>query len=332
MGPGVCFGGRLSFVKTPSPFKDAILHIIRSYHVDIRGALFKTELKTAELTTTENDMPLLVIAPVSGPKVMELIPTYWSAANNKTHIRISSQTAYNTTLMRPRRNRIIINEGSVIPADKLGDHEKACTLAYGEFQKVIRNEKTLPQKTGIQKRIDEPPLENRLPGNVNDQNRYREALRGLIKPVNSPHAIPKELNVLSDLFRGYPGLLARVEKLRTLFGQGQQDERTNSILEMLAATVHLSNAHTSEIRMFHDPSLSHTYIRNIIEDRMKKFTEKNMDNIRFILQFFLEYLPESRDPLESASRKTAEFRDLVSRFLLEHGSLDYDRSKKGGNQ
>ncbi len=336
MEPGVCFGGRISFAGTPEDFKERIIGIMESCHADIRGALFKAELKQAETTPGKDGMPLLVIDPISGPKVTELIPTFWSEANNTTHIRITSQTAYNTTLMRPRRNRIVIAEGSVIPGSRLSDQEKACTLAYENFQNDdVRKGKTSVKKTKITQQAAEPPLESRLPGKDEDQTLYQDILSVLIKPMNLL-AIQPALDKLANLFNGFPnavpGLMARVEKLRGLSNADHQDERTNNVLELLAATVHLSKAQANQIRTFADPSLSHTYIRDVIEDRVKKYTEKNMDTIRFVLGFFLQFLPERNANEKTVARKMAEFRDLVSRFLLEHGNLAYDRFIKGGKQ
>jgi hypothetical protein len=135
---GALFCGRLRVGALREEFGRRARFILENLRPEINGAIFEARLEfetpqTRESPASMNGLPRLVTEPI------ELLPEILDGGG--THLMIGSLRSYNTTLRRPRRNRIAILPGSVLP-DSAGD------------------ERCLPWE-GFDAKVEVPPAEGR---------------------------------------------------------------------------------------------------------------------------------------------------------------------------
>lgn len=148
--PGTVFGGRVVLPELNDDLGRRAWHILKNVRPIIKGAIFKPLLEEAPAWQGETAVstPRLVVAPIplaglnNNGTEKDFDPTDLPAfrrlaglKNNGTEkdcITVTTLRRYNTTINRPRRNRIVIAPGSILCGDA-----RQGTISWPHFGKKI---------------------------------------------------------------------------------------------------------------------------------------------------------------------------------------------------
>lgn len=126
------FGGRISITGNNTLFiKNALLILCnKDIKPTINGSIFEKYIFESSMNgMSAMDNPFLVVSAINCDE------SVWQASKSShspVHITITTQQRYNVTLKRPRRNRVVVAPGSILPAAKNGK-----TIKWNGFSKEI---------------------------------------------------------------------------------------------------------------------------------------------------------------------------------------------------
>jgi hypothetical protein len=134
---GTVFGGRLHLHDPESNFGRQAGYIFRTIRPIINGALFQHSLAPwTPLPFGQENTPHLVIIPIPTGG----IPPGSPDAEHPAHVKLTNHRRYSSILKRPRRNRVVIAPGSILPYPVEG-----ATVAWQGFGKEITPPPTQPE-------------------------------------------------------------------------------------------------------------------------------------------------------------------------------------------
>lgn len=136
---GIIFGGLISLNKENPEFLKKAVFILNNMKPVINGTIFEWILTEISVDRSSEKIPYLVTQP---------LPFSKGLLNNTNQIILTTARRYNTTLRRPRRNRIVISQGSVI--NKMVDKN---LISWKGLGKEIKYEKPV-QKRPEGERVD----------------------------------------------------------------------------------------------------------------------------------------------------------------------------------
>jgi CRISPR/Cas system CSM-associated protein Csm3 (group 7 of RAMP superfamily) len=168
---GITFGGTIRFAAGDLDFHNKALKVLKCLRPSINGTLFEPTMDVSSLSATGKDIgPFVIIKPLpyaesffdlmDGSKYKVVKIGKKDAlkdavrAKGANHITLGTLRRYNTMLQRPRRNRVVIDVGSVLHSYS-GD---SC-LDWRDFGKTLKGTTTLPRTQAVQSEANSPSTE-----------------------------------------------------------------------------------------------------------------------------------------------------------------------------
>jgi len=115
---GTIYGGAITFESPDSAFAQKAKYIFLNARPLIKGTAFSPASSLSNISTTAASGPTLLIKPLSGSVMVDIVDRITEKGNHpavkEDSIRLTTLREYNTTLKRPRRNRIAIAPGAVL--------------------------------------------------------------------------------------------------------------------------------------------------------------------------------------------------------------------------
>ena len=160
---GTTFGGVVTFAGNEDPFISRAVLIMKNLRPVINGALLEPELMpttedsgSASRPSINKSAPCIVIKPLPYNEArFDLAPEKYESvkigdndevrAQGANHILLTTARRYNTTLRRPRQNRIVIGVGSILHGE-----ENEHLLAWKGFGKAVLQNGVLQDLSGGQ--------------------------------------------------------------------------------------------------------------------------------------------------------------------------------------
>lgn len=175
---GTVFGGAIVCESPDSEFTKKALHILKNAEPLIKGTVFAIDKQNSDGPKAEAGNPSLLIDPLSGDKMIAIVnnlAALGGAIENKGDcVRLITIRGYNTTLKRPRRNRIAIAPGAIIKESIIG--KTVSWSGFGnEFYALLPKEAKPPQSSG--KIPDKPPNHIVIQQNVEKLASLEEVLK-----------------------------------------------------------------------------------------------------------------------------------------------------------
>lgn len=175
---GTIFGARIKIDSKDDGFASLAWFIFSKIRPVINGAVFEPSLEsiTSSHIVPENNTNLhLVVSPI----------LYKDRFNDKDGIMLTTIRRYNTTLKRPRRNRIVIAPGSVLSTPTDGQ-----TIKWNGFGKYLGKDD--PTKTQTD-RAAATALQVTEPKNI-----ITRAQAGILRDMLNPDLKPEQVKSIID--------------------------------------------------------------------------------------------------------------------------------------
>jgi len=224
---GIVFGCTLKIDKTTDEaFAKDAMFIFQNVHPVINGCIFDPKIQDAAETKKNTHVHLLVSGYLPFEQAIMDDP--------ENQVKLTTLARYNTTLKRPRRNRLVFDPGSLV---KSGDDD-LCTPWNGFTEKEI----ALPKQIETETDMGGAPPEPEAPV-IDDIAKMSRAQIGLLRALlqMEPDAMVSRITALSNKYEKWDEKTidahlipkAVIKKLKILADRNQHKAIRDDILKIM---------------------------------------------------------------------------------------------------